>query len=143
MTGTDAPKIDLDELGLVSGQRRTRGLFMRGASWYDRYGRRVGIGDLSAEDIERIAEALKPKQRFVVILSVTIDEMRQDHRHADLDKLDRHLLVDHACMVIEGGPAGERGRVHFVDHETVDHSHALRRLNTDHLTTHKAAQLLG
>lgn len=56
--------------GLRHGQRRPlRGLVARQAGWFNAAGERLGIGDLSTDDLARIAREIKPGELFIVVSS--------------------------------------------------------------------------
>ena len=56
----------LSRWGLHSGQVRTRRI-TRGCQWYDKYGNRLGFGDLNTVDLRRIAADLGPEDLFLAV----------------------------------------------------------------------------
>lgn len=56
----------LAKWGLQTGQVRTRRV-ARNCEWYDKYGNRLGFGDLNTIDLKRIAAGLGPNDIFLAI----------------------------------------------------------------------------
>lgn len=154
MTETHAPLNNdqrlerLQRLGLVPGQRRIRGLFVRQAFWYDEHGHLLGSGDLSAEDIDRISRSLLPRERFVVVLPIVMGDLQRNHRGVNIQRISHELLAESAYLLVRSGYEDDLGhttigKVYLVDHEQADRSLALQALAPKHITTAAAYKMLG
>ena len=58
---------DLRHMGLHSGQMRNSPTRAHNGGWYNAAGEKLGWGDLTLEDLERVAGLLEPNDVFVVL----------------------------------------------------------------------------
>jgi hypothetical protein len=96
-------------LGLIDGQMRARRtMIAKNAGWYDENARKIGGGDLSAEDAVRIAAYLHEGELFIVLREHDLWDLRKQTRRGKVSiEMDsarerapsRGFLADRACFV--------------------------------------------
>ena len=65
----DPTELGLEKLGLRTGQFRAVRHIACDYEWYDKYGNRLGFGELDITDLKRIAAELRPDDVFVAVES--------------------------------------------------------------------------
>lgn len=96
----DPAKLGLEKLGLRGGQFRTLLRIACDYEWYDKFGNRLGFGELDTTHLKRIAAELGPNDVFVAVESPdhglrTGNTMRE--------KTTLESLVKHGSYVITKG----------------------------------------
>lgn len=101
---------DLARLGLRSGQARTRTV-ARNCEWYDRYGNRLGYGDLNTVDLKRIAAELGPEDLFLAIehesAGASVGSAAADYPKVEtlIARSSYAMTRGRVCRIVDG-PAG-------------------------------------
>ncbi len=97
---------NLANWGLHNEQIRTRRV-TRDCEWYDKYGNRLGFGDLNTIDLKRIAAGLGPKDIFLAVENPDAcapagDAMREKPALESLIKHSSYAITEgRVCRVID------------------------------------------
>ncbi len=96
----DPTELGLEKLGLRTGQFRAVRHIACDYEWYDKYGNRLGFGELDITDLKRIAAELRPDDVFVAVESPDHD-LRTSYTMREKTSLES--LVKHSSYVITRG----------------------------------------
>ncbi len=108
ITSWESPaEFGLEQLGLRSGQFRALRRIACDYEWYDRYGNRLGFGELDTTDLKRIAEELGPNDVFVAVESPdhglrTSNTMREKTTLESLVKQSSYVITrGRVCRIVD------------------------------------------
>lgn len=88
--------------GLKIGQNRAKNRFCHKHGWYNKFGEKIGHGDLTVDDLNTIADELPPDQAFITLCKDDSDTSGPDIEH----------VIAKAVIFITPG------LVHWVDQRT-------------------------